>query len=60
MTRLIPIAGTQLTLLVIPRGPCQASPDGQHSQPVDLSMLKYQPTPPFCAWCGRVLEEADG
>ena len=27
------------------------SPSGRHL-PVDLSALRYRPTPPFCAWCG--------
>jgi hypothetical protein len=27
------------------------SPTGRHL-PVDLSSLRYRPTPPFCAWCG--------
>jgi hypothetical protein len=31
------------------------SPTGRHL-PVDLSTLRYRPTPPFCAWCGAPLQ----
>ena len=34
---------------------CGPSRTGRHA-PVDLSSLRYRPTPPFCAWCGAVLE----
>jgi hypothetical protein len=34
---------------------CAASRTGRHV-PLDLSGLRYRPTPPFCAWCGAALE----
>src|SRR5919199_6097156 len=37
---------------------CLPSRSGRH-EPLDLSGLRYRPTPPFCAWCGAALE-ADG
>jgi hypothetical protein len=36
---------------------CAPSPTGRHS-PLDLSGLRYRPTPPFCAWCGHPLPAA--
>ena len=41
------------------RTECPSSSSGRHV-PIDLSGLRYQPTPPFCAWCGRALHDADG
>jgi hypothetical protein len=34
---------------------CAPSPNGRHL-PIDLSTLRYRPTPPFCAWCGAALQ----
>jgi len=34
---------------------CPASTNGRHA-PLDLSSLRYQPTPPFCAWCGAAMQ----
>ena len=34
---------------------CPPSRSGRHAR-VDLSGLRYRPTPPFCAWCGAALE----
>lgn len=36
---------------------CHASADGRHSR-LDLSDLRWLPTPAFCAWCGLSLDEA--
>ena len=33
---------------------CRTSRSGRHER-VDLSSLRYQPGPPFCAWCGQEL-----
>jgi hypothetical protein len=37
-----------------PARECRLSGSGRH-EPVDLSGLRYRPTPPFCAWCGQTL-----
>ena len=34
---------------------CVPSPTGRHL-PLDLSNLRYRPTPPFCAWCGASVQ----
>jgi hypothetical protein len=36
--------------------PCRISPSGQHCV-IDLSSLKWFPTPPFCTWCGEAVAE---
>jgi hypothetical protein len=36
---------------------CPSSTSGRHA-PLDLSTLRYRPTPPFCAWCGAALRPA--
>jgi hypothetical protein len=49
----------QLPLLVQESRPapheCAPSLNGRHL-PIDLSGLRYRPTPPFCAWCGAALQ----
>ena len=40
-----------------PPAECPPSPSGRHTL-LDLSSLRYRPTPPFCAWCGAPLPAA--
>jgi hypothetical protein len=57
--RKLPVAEAQRLFPDEPSAPVDAprecrSPTGRHL-PVDLSSLRYRPTPPFCAWCGAAL-----